>query len=446
MTTVSESSDYINATRLAYSTYVMQHRALPAITDGMKASLRRVMWIARDGKKIKSATLAGLAMAIHPHQAPEGAVNTLASHYGNNIPLLYGYSAFGTLTQPTQYTASRYTSVSASEFAKDAFYTDVEILPMQETYDSAELEPVHFLPLVPMAILNPSDGIAIGFASTILPRCLKDLIEVQIAHLTGKKTTNQVLPVSYPIGSAASLDTKRPNSYLFSGTLNVISTSALTVTGLPYGIVHAKFIEILDSLMEAGVIVNYDDATKDTINITVKFKRGTLKDQTTDELLNLLKLNICVKENLNVLDFSGNVPIAPDPVELIQKFTDWRLKWYVPRYERLRDMIMQDLQKFYDIRIAIKSNVGGVARKLETRAELKELLTGLKIVNVDYIADLPTYRYTQAEFEKNEERIREGEKTLEEYNRLLADENARKAKYVEELSTVLRKFTKGQYK
>ena len=67
------------------------------------------------------------------------------------------------------------------------------------------------------------------------------------------------------------------------------------------------------------------------------------------------------------------------------------------------------------------------------------------IVNLDYIADLPVYRFTEEERIKNEERIKEAEATLQEYLDLLASEDKRRKVYISELQEVLTKYNKGQY-
>jgi DNA gyrase/topoisomerase IV subunit A len=139
-------SDYINNKRREYSLYVLQSRAIPSLADGLKVSARRVLWTARDGKKYKSATLAGLTMPLHPHAPPEGTVNALAAPFINNKPLLDGYGAFGTLLNPNAFGAARYTSVKLSEFAKKVVFVDIDIIPMIDNYDSTQLEPKHFCP------------------------------------------------------------------------------------------------------------------------------------------------------------------------------------------------------------------------------------------------------------------------------------------------------------
>lgn len=442
-----ESSQYINQRRYDYSIYVMQMRAIPAATDGLKAGGRRTLWTGRDGKKYKSATLAGATMPIHPHASPEGAIDTLAAPYGNNIPLFKGDGAFGTLLNPTSYGASRYTSVTTSKFTNDVVFRDIEIVPMTENYDGTLEEPVHFLPLVPIVLLNPSEGIAVGYATNILPRALDDLIVAQIAHLKGAKSISSPMPRFLPIDDAAYAmeETDRGIAYYFNGNVEIKDTSTATITKLPYGQTHEKVIAKLDDLIEKGVLVDYTDRSKNTYNIELKFKRGYLKDLPAVDLYKALGLTVRHIENLNVLDFEGKAVWNTTPIELIRAFTDWRLQWYVKRYERLRDLLEIDLQRYYDIRTAIKNNVGGVARKTQSRSELKDFLQEVGIVHLDYIADLPVYRFTEDERLKNEQRIKEAEAQMQVYLDLLSSEDKRKKVYISELQEVLTKYSKGQY-
>ena len=225
-------SEYVNEQRREYSLYVLQMRAIPSIADGLKAAGRRVLWTAKDGKKYKSATLAGATMPIHPHASPEGAINTLAAPYGNNIPLLHGDGAFGTLLNPTAYGAARYTSVKVSEFTKDVVFKDIELVPMQDNYDGTLEEPVHFLPLVPISLLNPSEGIAVGFASNILPRALEDIIDDQIKHLQNQRIKEQ-WPGFYPTSSV--VEHVEGNKWEFFGESEQVNATTLRITQLADG-------------------------------------------------------------------------------------------------------------------------------------------------------------------------------------------------------------------
>lgn len=439
-------SDYVNKERRDYSLYVLQSRAIPHAADGLKAAARRVLWTARDGKKYKSATLAGAAMPIHPHQSPEGAVNTLAAPYGNNISLLTGDGAFGTLLNPTAYGAARYTSVRTSSFCRDVVFRDIEIVPLRENYDGTLEEPAHFLPLIPIVLLNPQEGIAVGFASTILPRSLESIIKSQIAYLEGKEYYEE-LPHFVPTNQQAQdwIDDAdgRMAKFIFYGKFEKLSATTVEITSLPYGVVHEKYIDQLSKLEDAGKIQEFEDNSKDYYSITVRFKKGTLRGLSEEDILGQLGLINTVSENMTIIDFDGERVLKTTYGEFIQLFCDWRLEWYYDRYKRLADLIAVDIQKYKDILQAIAKNVGGVAKKISSRSELKEFLTEIGIVHIDYIADLAVYRFTQEEKKKVQQKLKEAEAQLREYKALLKSKAKRRKVYIEELQEILKK--KGSY-
>lgn len=434
-------SDYVNKEYYDYSMYVLQSRAIPAVADGLKAAARRVLWIGKNGNKYKSATLAGLCMDIHPHAAPESTINTLAAPFNNNIPLLEGIGAFGTLMTPHAYGASRYTSVKLSEFTKKVLFKDIEIIPMMENYDGSTEEPKHFLPLIPTVLVNPSEGIAVGFATNILPRRISDIIAIQIAHLEGRKSRNKLIPYFSPTDSLAEVDEKSPNVFYFYGDYEETRSNVLTINKLPYRVTHAKFISKINELYENGTVIDIVDNSKDVISIEIKLKRGILSGKTKQEILEFLGLKTRAVENLNVLDFKLEHVWNVTSEDLVRKFTDWRLQWYIKRYERLRKIVLHELELYQDIKIVIDKNLGKYMTSIGTRFELVELLKQLKVVNIDYISNLPVYRFTQEEKEKNEKKIEEANNKLAEYDKLLASEDLRKKVYISELKEIL----KGKY-
>lgn len=442
MSSKLKSSEYINEQRREYSLYVLQSRAIPHAADGLKAAARRILWVARDGKKRKSATLAGECMPLHPHAAPESAVNTLAATYGNNVPLLKGYGAMGTMLNPTAYGAARYTSVELSKFAEDVVLRDIEVVPLMENYDGTLEEPKHFLPLVPIVLLNPQEGIAVGFASDILPRALGDIIHDQVAYLSGDKF-KQPKPVFEPTKQkAVSFDNGK---WCFMGEIEKQGAVNVRVTNLPYGLLHAKFVDNLMKMEEAEQIASFKDSSKDKFNILVTFKKGSLTGMSDEDITKNLGLTTYLSENMNVIDFDGTSVWAPTYAEMIQKFCDWRLKWYKNRYERLSKLLGEDIQRYLDILLAIKKNVGGTVKATQSRAELKEYLAEIGIVYVDYIADLPIYRFTEEEKRKIEEKLADAEKLMKRYKTLLKDEGERRMIFIEELKEVLSKYNKGHY-
>ena len=443
------SSELINSLRMEYSLYTIQDRAIPHLADGMKMAHRRVVWMARDGAKYKSATLAGAAMSIHPHSAPEGSINTLTAPFMNNIPLFTALSTFGTFLSPGSFGASRYTSVKLSPFTKDVILKDIEIVPMKLSYDDSEMEPVHYLPLVPVVLINPQSGIAVGFACDILPRSLTDIITSQIKYLKGQEF-DEAYPKFTPTSQFAINKTydKKSNHprWTFVGKYERHGVAKVIVTELPYGVTYTDYIDYLIGLQDNGKILDYDDSSKDGIHIVVKFDKKVLAELTEEQLQKLLKLTNTKTENLNVVNFDGKTILHPSYTDIIKLFTDWRLTWYVNRYERLLSKLREDIQRYKDIIKSIDKNVGSVARKTNSREELIEYLLAIKIVYTDYIAQLPVYRFTLAEKEKTEQKLTEALIVEQSYIDLLSDEGNRRNVYISELEDVFKNYSKVKIK
>lgn len=437
------SSQYLNDCHRNFSMYVLQTRGFPSIIDGLKHGGRRLLWTARDGSKYKTATLAGATMPLHPHADASDTVDTLTKPYCNNYPLFSGYGAFGTRLKPNASGAPRYTAITVSPFTKDVIFRDIELIPMVENYDGELMEPKHFLPLVPVALVNPSEGIGVGFASKIYPRALGDIIDAQLAHLTGKAINVEpaVTVIPFQAVSVSSEVIKSGNTrYWFEGKFERVDTSTIRITNLPYGIDHVEFVEHLNELKEADTIAAYEDRSSNVIDILIKFGRGALKHLSDPQLMRCLKLRASVVENMNLVDFNGDRVVSMTYGEVVTGFTDWRLDWYLTRYLRLKELLERDIQRYKDVILAIKENVGHHGRLCADRSQLKEWLGSKGIVYTDYVADLPMYRLTGEEAAKVAKKLDEALVQLKVYQSYIDDPDERRKIYVQELKEVKKKY------
>lgn len=436
-------SDYIKDQRRSYFLYTISSRALPYLSDGLKPSQRRGIWTARSGEKMKTASLAGATMPIHPHAEISDVLSNMAGPWSNNVPLLTGYGAFGTMLAPGSYGAPRYTSVRLSDFTKEVVLADIEIIPMQLNYDDTLEEPAHFLPLVPIVLLNSTFGIAGGFQCSILPYDLKDIIKAQLKVLNGE-VLNAEPPMPYfkPTDCRAvssAIDPKTQNvRYTFEGEYQKLNSSELKITKLPYGVEHSKFIDGLVKLEDDYKIVGFDDYSKDSISIVVRFPKGFINKTPHADIVKLLKLTNTETNNINVINFDGETVLNTSFNEIITLFTKWRLGFYVVRYERLLSLLELDIQRYKDVILAIDKNVGGVAVKTKNKSELGDFLEYIGVINIDYISSLPVYRFTEEEKNKTQSKLDEALIQQREYIDLLSDRAKRVQIYVNELKSVMK--------
>jgi DNA gyrase subunit A len=296
--------------------------------------------------------------------------------------------------------------------------------------------------LIPIVLLNPQEGIAVGFATDILPRSLPDIINSQISHLSGKGF-REPKPTFTPTKQRAFANGN--DKWTFVGEIKKEGAVDVRVTNLPYGLTHPKFIDKLIKMQEAELINDYEDNSQDNYDILVTFKKGSLTGKSEEEILALLGLTTSLSENMNVIDFDGKRVWAATYVDLIQKFCDWRLGWYKKRYERLASLLNEEIRRYQDIILVIEKNFSSMITKFDSRAEMKEYLQQMGVVYVDYIADLPIYRFTEEEYKKVKDKLDEALAKMKEYKQLLKSEDDRRTIYVNELKEVLTKYNKGHY-
>ncbi len=301
---------------------------------------------------------------------------------------------------------------------------------------------------MPIVFVNPQEGIAVGFAWNILPRDPASIVKHQIAYLESKKKVPNAPPVLNCIDQKSEgqkEDRFGAKKWEFKGSFDKQGAVTVTITNLPLGILHEKFVEKLIKLEEEGKIHGFEDNSKDHYNITVHFKKGELTGMNEEEILSHLGLVSLVAENITTINFDGKSVWETSYAEFIPAFCDWRLKWYVDRYKRLAELLAIDIQRYKDHLLAIKKDLGGVARKTKSLDELREFCEAIGIVHVEYIVHLAVYRFTEEEKKKVEKLLEEAEALMKEYQALLKSEDKRRAVYITELQEIQQKLAKGNY-
>ena len=175
--------------RTSYVTYAMSviiSRALPDVRDGLKPSQRRILVAMNDlnlgpnSGRIKCAKICGDTSGnYHPHG--EGSVYPtlvrLAQNWNMREVLIDKQGNFGSLAgmppAAMRYTEARMSSVAA-EMLDDLKRDTVDYVL---TYDQRNREPVVLPSRFPNLIVNGSNGIAVGMATSIPPHNLSEVCD-----------------------------------------------------------------------------------------------------------------------------------------------------------------------------------------------------------------------------------------------------------------------------
>jgi DNA gyrase/topoisomerase IV subunit A len=397
-------------------------------------------------EKLKTISLSGEAISsnlyLHSDQSASDTISMMAAPFCNNVPLFDGVGSFGTRTSPTGWGAARYTYVKRGKAAQQLVYPDLDIVPLKENYDGSAMEPIHFLPIIPLVLLNGVSGIAVGYSTDILPRSFLELIDACISVLDGKEPPQLTPTYSYLNCSVVPISS---NVWEFTGKASMIDTSTVKVHELPPDLTLEKFKERLNELEEKGRINSYIDRSTKSIDVTVKFHRGSIKDWTEQQAIEFFKLKQKKTERIVVVDWTNDRIRQYDSAEqLLVDFVHWRLKWYTIRYENKLKNDSYELRFWKGVKLCFEnempSRLSSHTNKNEVEAHVLALTQVLALDNkqVERIVGLPTYRWSKEGLETANSNIADLEHNIAQYNAILSNEKAIRSIYKKEL-TALRK-------
>ena len=189
--------DEMERSFLDYSMSVIMSRALPDVRDGLKPVHRRIIWdmeqqgFRPDRPFVKCARVTGDTMArYHPHgdSAIYDALVRMAQPFSLRHPLIdfhgnYGSPDFGPAA--ARYTESRLHSLAMQLLAG----IDENTVDMLPNYDGTSEEPSVLPARFPNLLVNGSQGIAVGMATSIPPHNLGEVIDATMHLIDNPEAT-----------------------------------------------------------------------------------------------------------------------------------------------------------------------------------------------------------------------------------------------------------------
>ena len=439
-------SDFLSNEYKEFAMYSIEGRAIPSVVDGFKPTQRKIIHISnqiwRNGseKNIKVFQLAGKvasdAFYHHGNTSLENAIVTMAQKFKNNAALLEEDGQFGSLRSP-QPGAARYIGTKLSENFR-LIYKDFDLLDYKEE-EGETIEPKYFLPIIPTVLLNGSSGIAVGFASNVLNRDIKSIIDSCVRVIEGKKLSS-IKPSLNEFTGEFIQDKENPKRWIIRGKFQKVNTSTVKISELPPSMTYEKYEEILDKLVDNKDIVSYDDNCKDNVDYTIKFNRAALEDLDDTALIKLLKLEESSTEIFTTLDEFGKLKIFETSEEIIEYFTKFRLAYYNIRKQHTLDKLNRELKilsnrgRFIKAILDEKLKINNVS-KIEIIKGIETL--GLEQIDdsYDYLLRMPIYSLTKELFDK----MKQDFTAKKEEIKILEDTDP-KDMYLLDLSELKKKF------
>ena len=190
-----EISQEMKKSYIDYSKSVIVGRALPDVRDGLKPVHRRILYsmseqgITPDKPYRKSARIVGDVLGkYHPHgdSSVYMAMVKMAQDFATRGILIDGQGNFGNVDGDSP-AAMRYTEARMSKLALELLRDiDKETVDFGPNFDESLQEPLVLPARYPNLLVNGSNGIAVGMATSIPPHNLGEVIDATVHYIDNR--------------------------------------------------------------------------------------------------------------------------------------------------------------------------------------------------------------------------------------------------------------------
>ena len=321
--------DEMERSFLDYAMSVIMSRALPDVRDGLKPVHRRIIWdmdqqgFRPDRPFVKCARVTGDTMArYHPHGdgAIYDALVRMAQPFSLRHPLIdfhgnYGSPDFGPA-------ASRYTESRLHPLAMQLLADiDEDTVDLIATYDGTAEEPIVLPARFPNLLVNGSQGIAVGMATSIPPHNLGEVVDATL-HLIDnpEATTGDLMKFvkgpDFPTGGLILGRDGIKDAYQTGrGSIKMRAKVSIeegkrgqmliVVTELPYqascSAIASRIQELVDGGELDGIADVNDNSSGGQTNLIITLKRDANSNVVMNNLFKLTQLQTSFPVNMVAL-------------------------------------------------------------------------------------------------------------------------------------------------
>ena len=451
LTKTPSYSDFVHSELVHFSNYD-NIRSIPHLLDGFKPSQRKVLFACLKRhltKEMKVSQLSGYVSEQtsyhHGETSLQGAIVGMAQTFvgSNNLNVLVPNGQFGTRIKGGDDAASpRYIFTQLNPLTQHVFNEhDAPLLPYLDD-DGVSIEPSYYVPILPMVLLNGTNGIGTGFRSKIPCYNPADILRQLCRRLEGHKEPFEPIhpwynkfcgtiePVSSSIGGITSIPEEDEGSatfdyrkYVATGLYSVAG-DYLTVSELPIGTWTQNYKEFIEACMSSATaataagaaaisdlstsgststtsttkskraasaaaaaaaaippILSYENhCTDDKVLFVIKMEKGYLGTLSHQDIITRFKLSKPIStSSMYLYNAAGAIERFNTPEDIMEAFFEFRLEAYGRRKEYMLKTMERKCVLLENKVKFVQCVLDGHVRWNQTQEEMEQVLASLNI-------------------------------------------------------------------
>ena len=352
-------SQFINEEYILFSRADCE-RSIPHVMDGFKPSQRKVLFACFKRKlkdEIKVAQLSGYIGEHSAYHHGEASLHTtiinMAQTYvgSNNINLLTPSGQFGTRRMGGKDHASpRYIFTMLEKITRAIFHPDDDELLNYLHDDGVSIEPDYYMPVIPMVLVNGSDGIGTGWSSKVPNYDPRQIISNIRKMIKGEPVVKMD---PFYSGFSGKIKPEGDGKYSVHGIIEREDDETLLISELPVrGWTQDCKIALEKMIVseKPGVTPEIKDFAENHTDTTVSFTI-TADKASIDKWEKLPKGGLYAKfklisststTNMHLYDNERKIVKYEQPENILESFFGTRMEFYVKRKALLVKKLHQE--------------------------------------------------------------------------------------------------------
>ena len=381
----------------------------------MQKNIKEKIKVSQLGSKVSE-------FAEYLHGNMDNVLVNLAQDYTgtNNLPLLQKKGNFGTRFAQ-EASASRYIYVYGHDNLWSLFNKDDAPLLISQEFEGSKIEPLFYVPNLPVLLLNGSEGVSSGFAQKILsrnPKKVRQYIKDYLENKLKPNKNNSLEP--YFEGFNGTVEQgDNAAQWLIKGKIERKSSIKVLITEVPFQYSLKKYLDVLDELEEKKIIKSYKDMSEnDTFSFEVTFAQSDLAKYDDDTILDKLKLIRKVTENYTCMSEENKIILFDSAKDIVDHYIKVKLQFMQKRKDymitKLGDDITLDYSRYLFIKGICDDNIKvNQVKKVDIESQLNLIDDIIKRDNsYDYLLAMPISQLTEERMQRLENQIKENKQKL----------------------------------